>query len=71
MSEKSFFLIWCPTRISPPSKKHHTLTAADGEAVRLALANPTLDFYVLEAIRKIEVSTIKRIDFERNDGVPF
>lgn len=44
---------------------------SDQEAVRLALTMPDKVFYIVEAVRKIEISKIQRTDFERNDEVPF
>lgn len=71
MSEKSFFLIWCPSGESSPQHRHDTFSGADREAVRLALTMPDKVFYIVEAVRKIEISKIQRTDFERNDEVPF
>lgn len=48
--EASFFLVWSPGGLRPPSVRHPTVEAAEAEARRLAAQNPGQDFFVLGSL---------------------
>lgn len=45
----TFYLVWSPTGHYPPTRRHPDLPTAQGEAERLASANPGHEFFVLRA----------------------
>lgn len=70
----SFFLVWNPEGRNP-RYRHDTLDGATEEATRLAKANPGVEFYVLETIRKVRVvSPVEVTHFALesfDDRIPF
>jgi hypothetical protein len=46
---RTFWVVWCPTGMKPPSYRHETPEHAQREAERLAIANPELQFFVLRS----------------------
>lgn len=78
MYREPFWLVWCPTGSAPPSRRHHSVRAAQEEAERLARLAPGQDFYVVQPVsvsRKIEVVTTPLCPAGAirapDDGIPF
>jgi hypothetical protein len=69
-----FWVVWCPDARSP-TVKHWSKDSAAAEAVRLATANPALDFFVLKATRGFRGTApnppaeLKMV--VDDDGIPF
>jgi hypothetical protein len=53
MKSQPFFLVWCPTR-GTPTVQQPSYSVAEGEAKRLARANPGEEFFVLAAVARVE-----------------
>ncbi len=53
--EAKFWMIWRP-QAGQPQKKHDTIESARTEANRLAQANPTKCYFILEGIERYQTS---------------
>lgn len=58
MEGKRFWLVWCPSAANP-SCRHGSRELAQAEAVRLARANPSKEFFVTEVIERVVVEPIQ------------
>ncbi|MDN7658475.1 hypothetical protein [Burkholderia cenocepacia] len=61
----AFWIVWCPTGSTPPSKRHTDYLEAIREAERLARASRGgAEFYVMRAETMRVVDYMRRIDFD-------
>lgn len=67
MFNDMFWMVWSPQGHAPTAK-HDEFRSAEGEAERLARANPGKEFYILQAVEVRMVNDMQRV---RLDQVPF
>lgn len=71
-SEAAFWIVWSPTGIRPPKRRHASYRIAVTEAERLARENPGSEFIVLEAMAARQVCTMVETVFDGNaNEIPF
>jgi len=68
-----YWLVWRTGRepMFPPNFQHRTLEAAQAEAVRLARANPGVQFVVLESVSAHRTVDLEVVDLRPDRGLPF
>ena len=70
ITQKGFWMVWCPDGF-PPSYKHPTVDSAIVEAERLARANRGKSFVVLQAIYALRSDDLIRINLDPDSDIPF
>lgn len=58
MKAQSFFLVYSPHGVTPPTVEHPTHKLAFAECYRLAKLNPGADFYVMRSASRPITRTI-------------
>lgn len=71
MTQRPFWIVFCPTGPTPPTVKHQDVGSATREAERLARAHRGQEFYVMESHSGFVVDDIHRIRFVDDDSIPF
>lgn len=72
--DQTFWLVWCPTGVTPPSFRHTSEQSAIEEAERLARCAPNAKFYVMRATEVRYIDAMKRIillDHNEVHEIPF
>ena len=59
MDDTTFWLVWSPQGVTPPSFRHPSEEQAQKEAERLAREHPSAEFYVLYAISCSKVTKVE------------
>lgn len=72
---KAFWMVWNPAR-SIPAFRHSSRLAANLEATRLARENPGQEFFVLEALARVQrvdvvVEPLEGGSVPPDNGIPF
>lgn len=72
LTDRTFYLVWCPQGPTPPSYRHPNEDAARREAARLARGNEGREFHVLRSTGKVVFGTVWiDHDIVDDEAIPF